>query len=206
MSLFPLPNSSDVGFNYYITPTSVLDDNEFDVRLDQTIKSSDRLFLKYSFDRPQQSFPELGLPGCECEHSNWSVSFDRRRRLRNFRADAVRHHWLQSCVQSFVAAGGTRRRLHWYADIAPFSQGINSATAVGIPGINYSSLSGGLPVITISGLSVIGDNSTYPEDSRITTFQYDGDVIKTKGTHTMKTGVLFLRQRLKRLFVLPGSR
>ena len=79
--------------------------------------------------------------------------------------------------------------------MAPLGQGYPSATAVGIPGINYSAESGGLPAVTISGFAGIGDSNTYPEQSRITTFQYDADIIKTEGTHTLKAGMLFLRHR-----------
>jgi hypothetical protein len=93
--------------------------------------------------------------------------------------------------------------LRWFANVAPLGQGYPAATALGIPGINYSSQSGGLPSFTIAGFAGLGDSSTYPEDSRITTFQYDGDLIKTLGTHTIKMGGLFLRQRLNGFSSFP---
>lgn len=203
MSLLPAPTSSGATNNYTIAPASVLTDDQFDVRLDQNIKSSDRLFLKYSFDRPNQS-----LPGTVYPAANASIPVGPY--------VAVGGNGYQTSVQTQSGTIGYTHVfnpsllleahagvLRWYANVAPFDQSINSATALGIPGINYNSLSGGLPAFNITGFAILGDNSTYPEDSRITTFQYDGDVIKTLGTHTFKAGVLFLRNRLNGFSSFP---
>ncbi len=72
-----------------------------------------------------------------------------------------------------------------------------------IPGININDKSGGLPAFTIAGFQEIGDNSTYPEDSHITTFQLDSALTKVKGAHTIKFGLLFLRHRFNGFSAFP---
>ncbi len=93
--------------------------------------------------------------------------------------------------------------VRWRAEVTPLGQPFAAATALGIPGVNYNSLSGGLPGFTISNFSALGDTSTYPENSYITTFQYDGDVIHTVGKHTIKVGFLFLRHRFNGFSAFP---
>jgi hypothetical protein len=203
ISLLPAPTSSGNANNYTIAPASALVDDQFDVRLDQNVKKSDRLFLKYSFDRPHQSFP-----GTVYAAANASIPIGPYLATGGSGYETAVQTQSGTIGYSHVFNPSLLLEAHagvlrWYADIAPFSQSINSATAVGIPGINYDARSGGLPAITISGFAVLGDNSTYPEDSRVTTFQYDADVIKTAGTHTLKTGVLFLRQRLNGFSSFP---
>jgi hypothetical protein len=203
ISLLPAPTNSGATNNYTISPASTLNDNQFDVRIDQNIKAADRLFLKYSFDKPQ-----LVTPGTIYPAANASVN------VGPYLATGGNGFATQVQTQSgtigyshvfnptllLEAHAGV---LRWYADVAPLGQAYNAATALGIPGINYSVQSGGLPSFTISGFAGLGDSSSYPEDSRITTFQYDADVIKTQGTHTIKVGVLFLRHRFNGFSAFP---
>ena len=83
--------------------------------------------------------------------------------------------------------------VRWNAKITPLANSLTSATTIGIPGINVNDRSGGLPGLTITGFQVLGDNSTYPENSQITTFQVDSSLSLIRGPHTIKFGALFLR-------------
>jgi hypothetical protein len=109
---------------------------------------------------------------------------------------------------SRVLSPSTLLELHagivrWNADVAPLGIGFATASAVGIPNINYSPQSGGLPAVTLSSFAVMGDGSSNPETSHITTFQYDGDLIHTRGGHTIKAGALFLRHRFNGFSAFP---
>ena len=195
ISLLPAPTRGTSTNNYTISPSQTLSDNQFDARLDDNLGNADRLFFKYSFDKPHQASPGTIYPA-----ANSSIQ------VGPYLATGGNGYTTQVQTQSatigfshvfsptllFEAHAGI---LRWYADVAPLGQDYASATAIGIPGINYSSQSGGLPAIIISGFAGLGDSNTYPEQSRITTFQYDADVIKTKGAHTVKAGFLFLRHR-----------
>ena len=58
--------------------------------------------------------------------------------------------------------------VRWNQHILPLGNPFNTANAIGIPGININDKSGGLPALTVSGFQVLGDNSTYPEQSQTT--------------------------------------
>lgn len=198
LKLLPAPNYSAPGTtnNYYISPSSTLDDNQFDVRLDENVGQADRLYAKYSFDHPVQTFPgsiytapnpafQVG-PYIGYNGAGYFATVTTQ-------SGTVGYSHIFSPTLLLEAHAGI---LRWFANTTPLDQNYTSSNDIGISGINYNALAGGLPAVTISGgFAVLGDNSTYPEDSRITTFQYDADVIKTSGNHTVKAGVQFLRHR-----------
>lgn len=203
ISLLPAPTNNSATNNYTIVPAAILNDDQFDVRLDQNIRGSDRLFVKYSFDRPQQTNPGTVYPAGNASTQigpYLATGGNGYETAVQTQSGTIGYSHIFTPTLLLEAHAGV---LRWYADVNPLGENYPAATTVGIPGINYNTLSGGLPGITISGISALGDTSSYPEDSRITTFQYDADVIKTEGTHTIKTGVLFLRHRLNGFSAFP---
>ena len=94
--------------------------------------------------------------------------------------------------------------VRWNQHILPLGIDFATATAVGIPGINLSDKSGGLPALTVSGFQVIGDNSTYPEQSQTTSFQFEDIVTKIRGSHTLKFGARFVRHRFNGFSSFPA--
>lgn len=204
ISLLPPANqSASSGANYIIAPLRTLNDNQFDVRLDRNIGASDRLFFKYSFDKPTQIVPGTIYPVANTPiqvgpylgtgGSGYSAAVTTQSGTLGY------SHLFNPSLLLEAHAGVLR----WHADDNPLGQKYASSANVGINGVNYNALSGGLAGITISGFAALGDTSTNPEDSRITTFQYDGDLIKTKGNHTIKTGVQFLRHRFNGFSAFP---
>ena len=203
ISLLPAPTNSAATNNYTISAPSTLNDDQFDVRIDQNLAAADRLFFKYSFDKPN-----LVSPGTIYPAANSSIDVGPYLATGgNGFSTAVQTqsgtlgytHVFSPSLLLEAHAGIIR----WYANVNPLGINYNAASELGIPGINYNSLSGGLPAFTISGISSLGDSSSYPEQSRITTFQYDGDIIKTVNTHTFKAGALFLRHRFNGYSAFP---
>jgi Carboxypeptidase regulatory-like domain len=203
ISLLPAPTRTTVTNNYTITPSQTLSDNQFSARLDDNLSDADRVFVKYSFDRPDQVSPGTIYPATDAAFQVGpyltSGGNGYATQVQTQSATVGLSHVFSPSLLLEAHVGVVR----WYADVAPLGQGYASATAAGIPGINYSSQAGGLPAITISGFAGIGDSSSYPEQSRITTFQYDADIIKVKGTHSIKAGFLFLRHRFNGYSAFP---
>jgi hypothetical protein len=203
ISLLPAPTSSGPTNNYTISPHTTMTDEQFDVRLDENLRGADRLFLKYSFDKPNLNTPGTIYPTADASSqigpylATGAAGFATAVQTQSGTLGFT--HIFSPTVVLEAHAG----ILRWYADVAPLGQGYAAATSLGIPGINYNAQSGGLPSFAITNISTLGDSSTYPEQSRITTFQYDGDVIKTLSTHTIKIGLLFLRQRLNGFSAFP---
>jgi len=204
ISLLPAPTNGNAVNNYSIAPSSNLQDDQFDTRIDQVLGKSDRLFFKYAYDKTTQIAPGTILP-------NASSTIN----VGPFLATGGNGYGINAFSQSgtlgysHVLSANTLLEAHagivrWNADVNPLAVATSAATSVGIPGINYDSRSGGLPGITLSGgFSALGDTSSYPEQSHITTFQYDGDVIHTRGSHTIKAGLLFLRHRFNGFSAFP---
>jgi hypothetical protein len=197
ISLLPAPTNSNSTGNYTITPSLTLNDDQFDARIDQNIGAADRLFFKYSYDRAEQITPGSMYPNPASDipvgpyfSSGGQGAFGTTAFVQSGTLGYT--HVFSPSLLLELHAG----ILRWNGIVAPLGIGYESSTAVGIPNINYSPQSGGLAAVTLSGFAAMGDNSTEPELSHITTFQYDGDIIRTKGAHTIRTGFLFLRHRL----------
>ena len=196
--LLPAPNevpASAGAPNYFISPSSTLNDDQFDARLDENVGAADRLYAKYSFDHPLQTFPGSIYTAANAPFQVGPyIGYGTNGYLTTVttQSGTLGYSHIFSPTLLLEAHAGI---LRWYANTTPLDQNYASSTAVGISGINYDELAGGLPAVTITSFAALGDNSTYPEDSRITTFQYDADVIKTRGNHTIKAGVQFLRHR-----------
>ena len=54
----------------------------------------------------------------------------------------------------------------------------------------------GLSSFGVTGFENIGNNTTYPEDSFATTYQYDDNLSMVRGRHTIKVGALYIRKDL----------
>ena len=203
INLLPDPTNSNSTNNYTITPALTQNTNQFDVRIDQNLGASDRLFFKYSFDQTEQVSPgtiATAASGVNTIGPYVGTGGNGTRTPIRTQSGTLGY--------SRVFSGSTLLEAHaavvrWRAQVSPLGQPFAAASAIGIPGINYNSLAGGLPGFTISNFSALGDTSSYPENSFITTFQYDGDVIHTIGRHSVKAGVLLLRHRFNGFSAFP---
>ncbi|MFZ0589287.1 MAG: carboxypeptidase regulatory-like domain-containing protein [Bryobacteraceae bacterium] len=201
--LLPAPTSLGNTNNFIFNPDLTQRTDQFAVRVDQNLGTSDHLFFRYAYDNSDQVVPGVipapsnsGIPigpylstatnGTTTPLINQSATLGY---TKTFNPNTV--------LEAHFAA------VRWNANITPLDAPYNTATALGIPGININNKSGGLPAFTISGFQEIGDNSTYPEDSHITTFQLDSALTKVKGAHTIKFGLLFLRHRFNGFSAFP---
>jgi hypothetical protein len=202
-SFLPSPTNGNATNNYTITPALTLSDNQFDVRVDQNLRSSDRVFFKYSYDATTQVSAGTIYPNAVglavvgpylATNANATTApvFTQSGTLGYSRVLSP-----NTLVEAHAAI------VRWNSEVTPLGEGFASATALGIPGINYSAQSGGLPGFTITGLQSLGDTGSWPETSHITTFQYDGAITRTQGTHTIKAGILFLRHRFNGFSAFP---
>jgi hypothetical protein len=203
LQLLPVPTSSGTVNNYTFNPALTQRTDQFDVRVDQNIGASDRVFFRYGYDNSTQVNPGV-LPS----PANAGVPIGPY--LSTATNGTTTPLVNQSATLGYTKVLGANMVsethfgvLRWNANITPLGLPYNTATAIGIPGININNKSGGLPAFTISGLEEIGDNSTYPEDSQITTFQLDSALTIVKGSHRIKFGLLFLRDRFNGFSAFP---
>jgi hypothetical protein len=203
IDLLPAPTNSNTTNNYTIAPAQTQDTDQFDVRIDQNLNASDRLFFKYSFDQTEQLNPgtiRTVDSGVSTVGPYIGTGGNGTRTPVRTQSGTLGYSHVFTAATLLEAHAAIVR---WRAEVTPLGSAYAAATALGIPGINYNALSGGLPGFTISNFSALGDTSTYPENSYVTSFQYDGDVIHTAGRHTVKVGFLFLRHRFNGFSAFP---
>jgi hypothetical protein len=202
-SLLPRPTSAGATNNYISNPALTQRTDQFDVRLDQNLGASDRLFFRYGYDNSNQVTPgtipsppnsaipigpylSTGTNGTTTPLVTQSATLGY---TKTFNPDTV--------LQSHFAV------IRWKADITPADAAFNTATGLGIPGININDRSGGIPAFTFSGFTQLGDNSTFPENSHSATFQLDSSLTRIQGSHAIKFGALFLRHRFNGFSAFP---
>ncbi len=193
MSFVPLPQNNAATRNYAYSPTGTTAQNQYDIRGDQNLLSSDRFFFKFSKDDSTGLVPgslpatqTSGLPiGPYIGGGGQNVAF------RNWSAIATYDRVIGANIVNETRVGALR----WFLNIIPPNSAFNTASALGIPGININPNAGGLPGYAITGYATIGDSGTYPEYSRFLTFQYEDVLTVVRGSHTLKFGGEFLRHR-----------
>ena len=207
--LLPTPTSPAATRNFIFNPTLSQRTDQFDARVDQNVGTSDRLFFKYSFDDTaliQPGTAALARQCAGCRSGNLTFVGGRHQFCdRRCRCATSR------CTFNYTKVFGPahwsmKRGSAWCAGISTFCRSgiaFNTATAIGIPGININDKSGGLPALTVTGFQVIGDNSTYPEQSQTTSFQYEDILTKIHGSHTFKFGARFVRHRFNGFSAFP---
>jgi hypothetical protein len=203
--LLPAPTSPAATRNFVFNPVLSQRTDQFDARVDENLGTSDRLFFKYSYDdtaliqpgnlpSPANAGIPIG-PYLSSDGVNSAITVP----LRNQSFTANYTKVAGPNLVNELRAGVVR----WNQHILPLGVGFNTANAIGIPGININDKSGGLPALTITGFQVLGDNSTYPEQSQTTSFQFEDIVTKIHGSHTIKLGARFVRHRFNGFSSFP---
>ena len=203
--LLPNPTTAGATRNFLYNPQLSQQTDQFDTRIDQNLGTSDRLFGKYSFDNSTQvqpgAVPTAGNPGIpispyiSADGTNTGTTTP----LKNQSLTLDYTKVINASTINEARAGVVR----WNIDINPVGNSFDTASAVGIPGINVNNHAGGLPGLTISGFQVIGDSSTYPEFSRMTIFQWEDNMTLVRGKHTFKFGAIFNRDRFNGFSAFP---
>ncbi|MBI4904356.1 MAG: TonB-dependent receptor [Acidobacteria bacterium] len=206
-ALLPTPTSAASTRNYVFNPTIKQRTDQADGRLDHNLGKSDRVFFKYSYDDTLYITPGAlpvggaglgtvpGSPflsadgtdtGTETPLKNWSATFNYVKVIG-------------PSIVNELRLGAVR----WNQYISPIGNPFNTATAIGIPGVNVNDKSGGLPGMSITGFRGLGDSSTYPENSQTISFQYEDVLTIVKNNHTLKFGGQYVRNRFNGFSAFP---
>ena len=204
-SLLPQPTSAASSRNFVFNPTIQQRTDQFDLRLDQNLGASDRIFFKYSYDgtnlispgnlpSPSDSPVPIG-PFLSADGTNSAI----RVPLKNWSATVNFTKVVSPAIVNEVRVGAVR----WNQNILPLGGPFNTADAIGLRGININDKSGGLPAFSVTGFQVLGDNSTYPENSQTVSFQYEDILTVVRSSHTLKFGGLYVRHRFNGFSAFP---
>ena len=205
MALLPAPTSPAATRNFVFNPTLSQRTDQFDVRIDQNVGSSDRLFFKYSFDDT-----DLTVPGALPVDNAGGIPIGPFLSATGTESGTTVPLKNQSATLNFTkvlgAATVNESRLgvvRWNQFIDPLGNPFATADALGIPGININDKSGGLPAFSITGFQVIGDNSTFPESSQTTSAHFENIMTLVRGSHTLKFGGMYVRHLFNGFSAFP---
>jgi hypothetical protein len=167
--------------NYLINPTVQRQDNQIDLKVDNTVAANNRLTVRYSFEKTHRALPAT-LP-----HGDAGVTFGAGD--GNIKAQGMaindNHTFSSNWLNEF--------RMGWSSIkffMTPLDYGGNLAAAAGIPGINLNDVTSGMTQILFAngGMRNMGANSNQPLITNQNDFQFYDNITHVQGRQTMRAG------------------
>ncbi len=192
--LYPEPNNAGTTGaggqninNYLINPIKERQDNQFDLKFDHNLTSSNRFFIRYSFQKTHRLQPAT-LP-----HGDAGATFGAGD--GNIKGQSLAFNDTQMLSSSWL----NEFRFGWSSIkflMTPIDFGTNPAQAVGLPGINLNSVTSAMTQLGFQNIRNLGANSNQPLITNQNDFQIFDSLTRSTGRHTMKFGgSLTLRSR-----------
>jgi len=191
LSLYPLPNVGVPGLTYnnFTAQTNTLDNTfQWDTRMDWNVSSKDQAFGRYSYNHEPATHPApLGpiLDGGGFGDTGQVVQLG-----ENF-AGGETHIFTPTLTNEFRFGYNYGH----YTGLHENANNPNAASSLGLGGIPYAQNNGGLPRVSISGISAFGSPTFYATNEYENVYQILDNVTKVVGNHTLKAGVNFQRIR-----------
>jgi hypothetical protein len=195
IGLVPGPNQNfnDVApnSNYFALLPFTKNTDSFDVKLDATLTDKDRLSGRFSFARPVvYQAPIFGN-----EAGGFAQGAFEGTGIQNTYSTGINYDRIVSPTLVTELRIGVA---HYHNDALPADYGLNTASDLGIPGVNIDQWTSGIPSININGgfsTPMVGYSASVPWRRA----EVNGDAVNTwtkmKGNHTIKFGVDYRRIR-----------
>jgi hypothetical protein len=171
--------------NFLYNPSFIDNGNAFDVKVDRKFSDADSGFIRYSYSTDSLSEPGI-LPNplvgaiiCgPATNPAYQTVLSETHIFSPTTINTARFGW---------------SRLFVYAQ--NWDAGLNLPTQLGIPGVEIpgDSRSDGLPVMSFSGYTTIGDAGNSPTTIGTNNYQTDDDVNLVRGKHSLDIGFEFVR-------------
>lgn len=193
--LYPLPNvggqraaNGQVINNFLFNPVLTRQDDQFDVKVDHRLSTSNTFFGRYSFERTLRFLPATLPHGDAGQTFGAGTGLIRAQSLALNDTHTFGPRWLNEFRFGFSRAA---------FKVTSIDAGTNLAERVGIPGVNINDISTAMSQITFSPQDIrnLGANSNQPLFTFLDTFQWFDNVTFTRSRHTMKMGFSYTRRR-----------
>lgn len=182
MALFPKPNLPGLANNFLYDSKRVLNDNQFDTRLDWTLTATDTAFARFSWDNAYQFYPGP-LPGFGGGTSSYSSSTINIPHARNVALEE--NHVFSPSLVNQLLLGFNRI----FISVTGPSYGQNLDDQIGIPDVNLGDkFTSGLTRIDLQGYDGLGDRLTTPLLLGTNVYELADNVTWAKGNHSMNAG------------------
>jgi hypothetical protein len=184
------PNYGSAGAvanNYIYTPLLIINEDDFDVKIDRKFSDIDSGFVRYSQGHDIFSQPGI-LPNPLVGDVICGPASDPAHQ-----AVLSETHIFSPTILNTARFGWTRFFVYaknWDAGLQ-----LASASNLNIPGVinPNNSLSDGLPVYTFSGYTAIGDAGNSPTNIGTNNYQWDDDLTLVRGRHSLDFGFDLIR-------------
>lgn len=199
LNLYPLPDANNGKlYNNYVTNSNAVSNTwQWGTRLDWNLSSKDQVFGRFSYLNQPSNYPAPLGPILD------GGSYGADGNITNQADNGVvseTHLFSPTLINEF-------RFGYNYGNFgfkqAEFSD-VNLATSLGMGGVpGGTTLGGGLPLVTLSGLTGFGQPGYYPNHKSEDVYQFLDNVTKILGSHSLKAGVLL--QSVRFTFLSPPN-
>jgi hypothetical protein len=180
-------SANAVALNYFYGPLLIINEDDFDVKIDQKFTEKDSAFLRYSQGHDIFSQPGI-LPTPLVGAVICGPASDPAHQ-----AVLSETHVFSPSVVNTARYGWTR----FFVYAKNWDAGLNLASPanLNIPGVinANNSLSDGLPVMTFTGYTSIGDAGNSPTNIGTNNYQWDDDLTVVRGKHSLDLGFDLIR-------------
>ncbi len=173
--------------NFLYTPSLIINEDDFDVKIDRKFTERDSAFLRYSQGHDIFSQPGI-LPTPLVGDVICGPASDPAHQ-----AVLSETHVFSPTIVNTARFGWTR--FFVYAKNWDAGKQLASAANLNIPGVinPNNSLSDGLPVYTFAGYTPIGDAGNSPTNIGTNNYQWDDDLTLVRGRHSVDLGFDLIR-------------
>lgn len=191
LAVIPLPNLPGEVNNLRVNDGESEVQNQFDIRIDNTISSKDSMFGRYTYGTATLSYPGVPLtvsgalnPLAFAQPSGNSL---RNNRDPSQQATIQEVHVFSPTFSNQVAIGYTREALK----VTTLDAGNNTSTVLGLRGSDSPGQGNGLASLSITGFAGYS-SSNIPEIVPQNTEEYSDTITHVHGAHVMTMGVDFI--------------
>jgi hypothetical protein len=200
--LYPEPNIPGAGAtkNYFSTPVQRENNTTMDVRIDHRLGSNDMLFGRYSRNQLASKFPAFfpdknGTNGVGAGFISGGTFPGTNETLAHGIQLNYTHVFSPALLME-LRTGFSRISIR----SLPYHYGTNIGNKMGVANANYDQYSSGMPGLHFdSGAVDLGDQIAIPIFNISNTYQYNGTVTYSKGSHNMRMGAALVRRQLNYL-------
>jgi hypothetical protein len=180
LNLYPSPTTGSFSSNYTSSPSLYEHRNAFDTRIDYNINSANQIFGRVSFVDDPNFIP--GIFGGIADGGGFQQG---TQTARSEQAVLAYTHVFNGSMVNVARIGANH--LHT-SRFGPDGNVMGIPGQFGIQGVPQVAENGGLPQISISGLSTLGSNDFLPSDEVSQTLQVVDDFTKVYGKNSFKAG------------------
>lgn len=185
LNLYPLPNTNGgkVFNNFNVTTPDKDNTFQWDARLDWNVSAKDQAFSRFSYTNERQDRP--GQLGPVLDGGTFGDTGS---------INALGQQFVFSETHVFSPSLSNEARFGFtYGHFNQFQPNVNVNVSanLGLGGIPFGPLNGGLPNVAISGITSFGSTTFYVSNEYQNNYQILDNVTKVIGGHSLRAGVNF---------------